>query len=126
MGVSGHDDNPFLPPREAPEPQGMPTVTAQFADDATVDAGHQVYVDRCLSCHGFSAVSGGLVPDLRLSAAVVHEQWDAIVIGGQREAGGMPGFAGILDDADSQAVRAYVIDRAIALRDSPKTPLTGK
>ena len=114
-----------LPPLPVVEPHGEPTVTEQFADPEQITAGHRVYTERCLVCHGFSAVSGGLVPDLRLSNELVHEQWDEIVLHGQRIALGMPGFDGVIEEADSQAVRAYVIDRAQALREVPDSPLTG-
>jgi len=55
----------------------------------------------------------------------VHEQWHAIVLGGQRQGPGMPAFAGILNAEESEAVRMYVIDRARALAQSAKTPFSG-
>jgi quinohemoprotein ethanol dehydrogenase len=100
-------------------------VLTPVGTDEQIAAGHAVYVERCLHCHGFSAVSGGLVKDLRLSGQVVHDQWHAIVLGGQRQGPGMPAFAGILTSEESEAVRLYVIDRARALADSPKTPFSG-
>ena len=114
-----------LPPLPAKVVHQEPAVTGPPGSKALIRFGHAVYVERCLSCHGFSAVSGGLVPDLRLSNAAVHEQWDAIVLGGQRQPLGMPAFAGILSVEDSQAVRMYVIERARALAASPRTPFSG-
>jgi len=119
------DGKHSLPPLPAKIVHREPEVTGPAGSEAQIAAGHEVYVDRCLSCHGFSAVSGGLVPDLRLSIAAVHEQWDAIVLGGQRQPLGMPAFADILSVEDSQAVRMYVIERARALAESPKTPFSG-
>ena len=119
------DGEHVLPPLPAKVVHQEPEVTGPPGSESLIRSGHAVYVERCLSCHGFSAVSGGLVPDLRLSNAAVHEQWDAIVLEGQRRPLGMPAFAGILSAEDSQAVRMYVIDRARALAESPMTPFTG-
>ncbi len=67
-------------------------------------------------CHGFSAVSGGVVPDLRYSTAQTYSDWDAIVIGGSRSSNGMPPFAGVVTLEQSHAIKASIIDRAHALR----------
>jgi hypothetical protein len=88
----------------------LPDVPEQRASDSTVFEGHRVYAQRCLVCHGFSAVSGGLVSDLRYSDKQVYAQWDAIVLGGSRSSDGMPPFAGVVTPAQSQAIKAYIID----------------
>ena len=67
-------------------------------------------------CHGYSAVSGGLVPDLRYSSEQDYSEWDAIVLGGSRSSNGIPPFAGVVTSAQSPAIKAYIIDRAHALR----------
>ena len=59
---------------------------------------------------------GGLVPDLRYSNQQTYAEWDAIVIGGSRSSNGMPLFAGVVTPEQSQAIEAYIIDRAHALR----------
>ena len=114
-----------LPPLEAAVVHHEPAVVTPVGSDEQLAAGHAVYVERCLHCHGFSAVSGGLVKDLRLSGEAVHAQWNDIVLGGQRQGPGMPAFAGIISAEESEAVRLYVIDRARALADSTKTPFSG-
>jgi hypothetical protein len=38
--------------------------------------------------------------------------WDAIVLGGLRRDQGMPAFGLIFDQQDSEAVRAFVVERA--------------
>ena len=53
-----------------------------------------------------------MTPDLRHSTAETHAQWDAIVLGGMKQANGMPAFGNILAPEDSQAVRNYVLERA--------------
>jgi hypothetical protein len=44
----------------------------------------------------------------------VHESWNDIVLGGTRQAGGMASFADQLSMAESDAIHAYVIERAHA------------
>ena len=92
------------PPRvEAPVP---------IASAATVDRGRDLYAGQCLFCHGVGAKSSGLYPDLRHATRAIHETWNDVVLGGTRQDGGMPSFADRLTPDDSQAIRAYVIERA--------------
>jgi quinohemoprotein ethanol dehydrogenase len=66
-----------------------------------------------VGCHGGEAISGGVLPDLRMSTALTAEQlWASIVLDGALESGGMVGFALDLSAADAEAIRAYVIRRA--------------
>jgi quinohemoprotein ethanol dehydrogenase len=60
------------------------------------------------------AISGNVLPDLRYSGKGVFDRWDQVVIDGALENIGMPGFQGVLSVEDSQAIKAYVIDRAQA------------
>ena len=41
-----------------------------------------------------------------------QESWDNLVLRGQRSSLGMPGFAAVLSEPDSEAIRAYVIAQA--------------
>ncbi len=54
----------------------------------------------------------GPIKDLRYASAEVHDQFEAIVRGGAREALGMPGFGDILTLEQVQAIQAYVLFRA--------------
>ncbi len=105
-----------LPELPTVSPPAVPELPEQTASAATVLEGHRVYATRCMVCHGYSAVSGGLTPDLRYSDAQVYAEWDAIVLGGSRSSNGMPPFAGVVTPEQSQAIKAYIIDRAHALR----------
>jgi len=105
-----------LPELPDVEPRSLPNLPEQSANNDTILEGHRVYAERCLVCHGFSAVSGGLIPDLRYSDAQVYADWDAIVLRGSRFSNAMPPFAGVITPEQSQAIRAYIIDRAQALR----------
>jgi quinohemoprotein ethanol dehydrogenase len=67
----------------------------------------------CGTCHGDSAVSGGVLPDLRYSSALANPQlWNQIVHDGVLKSQGMVSFAPVLSQSEIDAVRAYVISRA--------------
>jgi hypothetical protein len=58
-------------------------------------------------------VSGGVLPDLRYSAALADEAtWNQIVREGVLKMNGMVSFAPVLSQSETDAVRAYVIHRA--------------
>ena len=83
-------------------------------DAARVESGRRVYTRHCGHCHGPHAISGGVVPDLRRSLPPIYDALPAIVQGGSLLARGMPGFAGILDDAAVADVRQYLLSRRAA------------
>lgn len=90
---------------EIPEPPAMDTTPEQVAQ------GQTLYHRYCAVCHapGLTA-SGAGVPDLRYSDTSVHAAWDAIVRGGSFSGKGMASFAHALDEAQAEAIRAYVVD----------------
>jgi mono/diheme cytochrome c family protein len=97
------------------ESQPLPPLAEPPARDASaelVESGRVEYSKRCSMCHGDYAESGGLVPDLRYASADTYVAWDAIVLGGARLDKGMPAFGLALSKEDSDALRAYVIDRS--------------
>ncbi|MGD2167806.1 MAG: PQQ-binding-like beta-propeller repeat protein, partial [Gammaproteobacteria bacterium] len=95
---------PYDPPALNPPPN--------LATAATIERGANVYGQNCVQCHGNRI---GTFPDLRVSATL-HSQaaFDAIVLDGARAEFGMVSFSEALDEADSAAVRAFVIDLAHA------------
>jgi len=88
--------------------------------------GKAVFHRNCSVCHGDSAVSGGVLPDLRLSSITRDAAaWDRIVRGGERSTRGMVSFAAEVSADDSEKVRAYVIHRAnevYKIEHSPQPP----
>jgi len=100
-----------LPPPSAPAPLAFNPPTAT-ADEETVARGKFLYHRHCGTCHGDAAVSGGILPDLRASPAIQGELWTSVVLGGALTSRGMVSFAPELSDADSEAIRAYIIARA--------------
>ena len=86
---------------------------AEIGSAETWTAGKAVYHTYCGVCHGDAAVSGGVLPDLRLSIVNRNPKgWDSIVRGGERTSRGMVSFAAEVSAEDSEKVRAYVIHRA--------------
>jgi quinohemoprotein ethanol dehydrogenase len=102
------------PPAAAPANVEPP---AEIGDEATWTAGKAVFHTYCSVCHGDSAVSGGVIPDLRLSMITRDAgAWDKVVRGGERTPRGMVSFATEVSSEDSEKVRAYVIHRAHEIR----------
>jgi alcohol dehydrogenase (cytochrome c)/quinohemoprotein ethanol dehydrogenase len=86
---------------------------AEIGDATTWTAGKAVYHTYCGVCHGDAAVSGGVLPDLRLTSINRDPAaWQRIVRGGERTERGMVSFAEVVSVNDAEKVRAYVIHRA--------------
>jgi len=78
-----------------------------------VDKGRTHYQRFCAGCHGDTAASGGVVPDLRYSATLGDAgAWKAIVLEGARLKNGMVTFEKYLKPDEVDQIRAYVIQRA--------------
>lgn len=95
----------------------LPELPPLAADADTIARGAGLYRGwGCYGCHGDDAAAraGGSVPDLRYAAPETHLQWTGIVIGGARQVKGMPAHEMSLEDAE--AIRAFVLQRAHALR----------
>lgn len=85
------------------------------ASRATLERGAFVYTQFCMACHGYGAISGGVLPDLRRVSTLHDAQvWRDTVHGG-RTANGMPDFTHWVNDADVEAIRAYVAQEAATL-----------
>ena len=101
-----------LPPAETLIAQ-LPALPRSTASAATILAGKTVYHRFCYYCHGDAAVSGGVLPDLRHSSALGDPvAWTSIVRKGALSTSGMIAFGGEVSESDSEAIRAYVIQRA--------------
>jgi quinohemoprotein ethanol dehydrogenase len=98
-----------VPPYGHTEPP-TPAI-AMHASPKTVHMGQLLFNDQCAGCHGQDAVAGAL-PDLRYASKGVHDQFQAIVLGGARASLGMPSFQKILDGGQVQAIQAYILYRA--------------
>ena len=91
----------------------MPKPPAPSASTATVAIGHSTYNKFCLVCHGYDAIGGGVIPDLRYSPLIADAAtFKDVVITGSRKDAGMVSFAGVLKDADAEDIRTYLIKAA--------------
>ncbi len=111
--IGGTAKLPPAPPR-AERKLNPPPATAPVK---TVAAGGALYGTYCGSCHGPGTINLGILPDLRYSASITSaDAFRSIVLGGQREEGGMASFAPVLDNDAAEAIRAFVIAQANATK----------
>jgi len=109
------DGTKQLPPHVVAEDAPLSPPANLGVGPGVVAAGMALYADHCGVCHGGGAVngSGGAIPDLRHSATLADGgTFHSVVLGGALASGGMASFKGELDDAQVDAVRAYLISRA--------------
>lgn len=108
FSLSGTDTLPPPPPPRNARLEPQP----ELGSASLIEHGKAIYHTYCGTCHGDTAVSGGVLPDLRYSSAADDEQlWESIVHDGALKAGGMVAFGAELSRAEVEAVRAYVVHR---------------
>jgi quinohemoprotein ethanol dehydrogenase len=97
-----------LPPRPAlPDAPPPPPV---FGSEALIGAGSSLFNRNCALCHGFAAISGGALPDVRRSAFISsQEAFDSVVLEGALLDKGMPSWAQVVSGEDSEAIRAFIV-----------------
>jgi quinohemoprotein ethanol dehydrogenase len=104
-----------LPPAPATQPQRAPDLTG-VSTTGNAQAGARLYADHCMVCHGMGAIGGGVLPDLRLSAALKREPlWEAIVVDGALAPNGMVAFGSRFGREQSEDIRAWVLEQAQAM-----------
>lgn len=114
-----HGTDTMPAPPVAPDLQLAPPPDA--ASPKVVAEGKFQYHNYCNQCHGDSAVSGGVLPDLRYSVALSDPNvWRSIVHDGVRAANGMVSFGSQLNEEQIETIRAYVIHRANQTKPRPK------
>ena len=86
-----------------------PVVIEAETDPAFIERGQILYSSNCGSCHGISAKSGGIVPDLRYMSQQTQKEFVNIVLGGSKVHQGMIGFAETLDLKDAHSLHAYLV-----------------
>ncbi len=87
--------------------------TDAFGTPEQLALGLQKYSDNCMVCHGPLAMSSGVLPDLRWSfVSSDSKTWTDIVLNGTSKYNGMVSFREQLNDEESEAIRAYVINQA--------------
>ncbi len=101
------------PPTVAPQTELLIVDNSeQVIDTAQASAGQDLYLPRCLGCHGVAAVSAGGAPDLRASAAAADlDAFGTVLRSGQLQARGMPLFDE-LSDREVEQIYWYIRQRA--------------
>jgi PQQ-dependent dehydrogenase (methanol/ethanol family) len=80
------------------------------ANPETIAKGKIIYDSNCVVCHGDHVISSGLIPDLRWSPLLASDEAiQAVVLDGVLSSRGMPAFNGVLNKADVQDLRSYII-----------------
>ena len=100
-----------LPPPPPEAPAEIPLTQTTPPPPAAVLRGRTLYDTYCSRCHGGAAVGGGVIPDLRHSAAIEGEAFGQILLEGLLEPLGMVSFRPVLSEADVEAIRAYLVAR---------------
>jgi PQQ-dependent dehydrogenase (methanol/ethanol family) len=86
----------------------LPLAENGTIDDAQIKRGETLYGRNCASCHGISAKSNYIVPDLRYMSEQTHNEFTAIVLGGSRTHKGMIGFYETLEMQDVDDIHAFL------------------
>ena len=99
----GATPKPALLPEIRPIPQPPPLNAAADA----IAHGGELFKENCTACHAFAPRTGSA--DLRRMLPGVHDNFNAIVLKGQRRPLGMPQWDDVLSTADADAIHAYLI-----------------
>jgi alcohol dehydrogenase (cytochrome c)/quinohemoprotein ethanol dehydrogenase len=109
-------------PPPGPPPRPIAEPPPDVATAATVEAGKALYHRYCTTCHGDSAVSTGVLPDLRQSSYLSDlATFTRLVREGLLRDRGMFAFGAELSEQDVAQIRAYVIHRAHETRNTAGT-----
>ncbi|MDG1818480.1 MAG: PQQ-dependent dehydrogenase, methanol/ethanol family [Porticoccaceae bacterium] len=73
-----------------------------------IKKGEVLYGQNCAACHGISAKSNHIIPDLRYMSEQTHSDFSGIVLGGAYAHKGMIGYFETLSLDDSEAIHAFL------------------
>ena len=88
--------------------------------------GAELYGGNCTACHGINAISGNVLPDLRRSPFLQAPAAFKAMVHGAGYERGMPDFKEILNDADVEAIQAFVAREAELLYARQQAPSQSK
>ncbi len=99
-----------------PQPnEGTPIILAlgheANTDPDVIKHGEALYGRNCGTCHGLSAKSNYVLPDLRYMSEQTHIDFTGIVFGGALSHKGMVGFYETLSPEDVDAIHAFLDDK---------------
>jgi alcohol dehydrogenase (cytochrome c)/quinohemoprotein ethanol dehydrogenase len=88
------------------------TMLPELGTPAQIAQGKTLFQGYCSTCHGDTAVSSGVLPDLRYAAALRDaDLFQKIVHDGILEPKGMVAFGSLLDPKSIELIRSYVTHR---------------
>ena len=96
-------------PADAKRVLNPPPLTAT---PAQVQEGFTLYGHFCGICHGASAISGSVLPDLRYTPLLASDSFFDVVLAGALKDQGMVSFQTVLTHDQAASIRAYLIKRA--------------
>jgi alcohol dehydrogenase (cytochrome c)/quinohemoprotein ethanol dehydrogenase len=112
-----------LPPTKeyVPRPLNPPPATAPAE---LVQTGQERYAKYCSACHGDNGQTrGSNFPDLtRTPLLHTQEGFDNVVLKGVLSEKGMASFGEVLKPEDTQALRAFIVQRAHEAKNAPAFP----
>ena len=104
-------------PEPAPVPEPVLNPPSAFGTAENIAHGGETYGRFCGTCHGNDGFSRGMFPDLRYAGAINSAAaFKAIVIDGVLTQNGMVSFAKALKPEEPEAIRAYLVFKAIELQ----------
>ncbi|MEP7244089.1 MAG: PQQ-dependent dehydrogenase, methanol/ethanol family [Gammaproteobacteria bacterium] len=107
-------------PEAVPDPVQVLNPPPAFGSPAAIALGQQLYGRFCGTCHGSEGFSRGMFPDLRYTGALNSAYaFKSIVIDGALSQNGMVSFAKALKVDEPEAIRAYLVSKAIEAKDAP-------
>ena len=108
FSLDGTDVLPPIPPAST----AVLTALPELGNAAQITQGKLLYHTFCGTCHGDTAVSSGVLPDLRYAAALRDDDlFQKIVHDGILEPKGMVAFGSLLDRKSIELIRSYVTHR---------------
>ena len=93
-------------------------------DEVSLAHGGELFNGYCAHCHGARGASEGAMPNLHRATAIVHRNFENIVLKGTREEEGMPSYEGLLTSDGVRLIQAYIVSHArnsVASAEGPPT-----
>jgi mono/diheme cytochrome c family protein len=87
----------------------LAALPASAQDRAQIEAGAEIYRDKCAQCHGERLVNPGSSFDLRKLGADERARYNKSVAEGK---GQMPAWGGVLSDEEMDQLWAYIRSKA--------------
>ena len=91
--------------------RSIPEPPEQHGSAEDIAKGNELYHSYCANCHGATARSASVMPDLRQMDAAVHSIFKQILLDGVFVNNGMASFDDVLDEKQIGQIHSYLIER---------------